>query len=94
MMNWDSDDVVQFLHDRGYSAAEGKMLSDHKVDGPKLVQLVKDPQLLSELKLQHIGARLIYDVKVYQRSGSNGIVFEYICSLYSSSLFADCVVLP
>jgi len=78
--------VIEFLHDRGYSVEERKLLRKYNVNGRGLIRLVKDAALLSELKLHPFRAqRLISDVEEYKRSGNKGM-FDLI---YCVSLFVE-----
>jgi len=80
MKNWSSKDVIEFLHDRGYSVEERKLFRKYKVNGRGLMRLVKDAALLSELKLRGLRAqRLISDVEEYKRSGNKGMFDLIYC---------------
>jgi len=82
MRKWSVDDVVEFILHRGYSAELGNLLRENKVNGRKLLLLVKNSALLSsELALKPIQALgLISDVAEYE-------------SDYKSSGGCCCVVL-
>jgi len=81
MKNWNTADVIEFLHDRGYSVEVRKLMRKHTVNGRGLIRLVKDATLLSALKLHPLRAqRLISDVEEYKRSGSNEM-FVAMCVL-------------
>jgi len=85
MSKWSTDDVVEFILDRGYSADMGKLLSESKVNGRKLLGLVKNSALLaSELELKPIRAQgLISDVEEYESDYKSTGCYMVVFCFYS-----------
>jgi len=68
MKNWSNADVMEFIHHRAYPGDVAGLMHEYKVDGLGLLEMVKDPKLLSGLHVLR-ALKLRNEIKAYNSSG-------------------------